>query len=214
MLVRQPLLLFFLTLLGLGWALSAEAPQVVSKAEYALAQKKYGALAVRRLEAWQALIDENQTKPERLKLSLVNDFFNLAEFIENKNQRKGGHWATPFELLMADAGGYEDFVVAKYFSLKAMGVDESKIYLTYVTSTRLRKTHMVLTYFRTPKTEPLVLDSITDRILPASQRKDLIPIYSFNGSGLVLSQQRGKSQPAEGASLQEWNRLLQKLNKP
>ena len=192
-------MLLTLSLLGLGIAFSAEAPKVVSKGEYVLAQKKYGALAVKRLEAWQALIDENQTKPERLKLSLVNDFFNLADFVENKNQQKGVHWSTPFQLLMSDAGGYEDFVVAKYFSLKALGVDESKIYLTYVTSTRLRKTHMVLTYFKTPKAEPLVLDSITDRILPASGRKDLIPIYSFNGNGLLLSQQRGTVQNNNGA---------------
>lgn len=211
--MRQPLILFFTTLLGLGWVLSAEAPRVVSKEDYALAQKKYGALAVKRLEAWQALIDNNQTKPERLKLSLVNDFFNLAEFIENKNQiNKGGHWSTPSELLMTDAGGYEDFVVAKYFTLKALGVEEGKIYLTYVTSTRLKKSHMVLTYFRTPKAVPLVLDSLTDRILPASDRKDLIPIYSFNGNGLVLSQQRGAT--GNNDSMQEWNRLLQKLNKP
>lgn len=211
--VQQRLIFALLTLFGLGWVLSAEAPRVVTKEDYALAQKKYGALAVRRLEAWQKLIDNNQSKPERLKLSLVNDFFNLAQFIENKNQtKKGSHWSTPSELLMTDSGGYEDFVVAKYFTLKALGVDESKIYLTYVTSTRLKKSHMVLTYFSSPKSIPLVLDSLTDRILPASDRKDLIPIYSFNGNGLVLSQQRGAS--GNNDSMQEWNRLLQKLNKP
>ncbi|MBN2866076.1 MAG: transglutaminase-like cysteine peptidase [Thiotrichales bacterium] len=210
-------LLLLTTLLGLGWALSAQAPRVVSDAQMALAKQKFGILAVKRLEAWQALIDEGQSKPERLKLSLVNDFFNQAKFIDDKTHWKAeDYWATPFELLTTDAGDCEDYVIAKYFTLKALGVDENKIYLTYVKSTRLKQSHMVLTYFKKPKSEPLVLDNLTDRILSASERKDLIPIYSFNGDGLWLSKQRGKGQQVDGGTdkLQEWNRLLQKLDKP
>jgi hypothetical protein len=43
---------------------------------------------------------------------------------------------------------------------------------------------MVLTYFETPKSEPLILDNNNRKIFPASQRKDLTPIYNFNGDVL------------------------------
>ena len=208
--------ILFGSLLGLGLALSANAPQVVSKSEIQQAQKKFGPLAVKRLEAWQALVDDSQNKPEKLKLTLVNNFFNQSKFVDDKTHwQKEDYWATPYELLTTDAGDCEDFVIAKYFTLKALGVEESKIFLTYVKATRLKQAHMVLTYFKQPKAEPLVLDNLTDTILPASKRSDLVPIYSFNGDGLWLSKQRGKGQQVDGGTdkLKEWNRLLQKLEK-
>ena len=39
---------------------------------------------------------------------------------------------------------------------------------------------MILSYFETPSSEPLILDSIRKIIFPASQRTDLKPIYNFN----------------------------------
>lgn len=214
MLLRFALPLFFL-FLGMTWASASKAPSVVSEAEYKLAKKKYGELAFRRLKAWQELIDKNQKKPEKLKLNLVNDFFNQAKYKEDiKHWKKKDYWATPFELLATDAGDCEDYVIAKYFSLKALGVPEEKIYLSYVKSTRLKQSHMVLTYFKKPKSTPLVLDNTTDRILKASKRKDLIPIYSFNGDGLWLSKQRGKGKQVskDSGQLKQWNALLKKLD--
>lgn len=216
--VMKPLLLTglipFIFLLGLGWSTAGNAPELVSQTEFKLAKKKYGEFAVRRLKAWQQLVDNNISKPERLKLKRVNDFFNQAKFVSDiKHWKKKDYWATPFEFLSTDAGDCEDYVIAKYFTLKALGVPESKIYLTYVKSTRLKQSHMVLTYFKKPKSIPLVLDNLTDRILKATIRKDLIPIYSFNGKGLWLSKQRGKGKSIDGGSgqLKEWNQLLKKL---
>lgn len=211
-----PIWILLGSLLGLGFALSGDTPKVVSKSEIQQAQKQFGELAVKRLEAWQALVDSSQSKPEKLKLTLVNNFFNQSKFVDDKTHwHKEDYWATPYELLTTDAGDCEDFVIAKYFTLKALGVEESKIFLTYVKATRLKQAHMVLTYFKKPKAEPLVLDNLTDNILPASKRSDLVPIYSFNGDGLWLSKQRGKGQQVDGGTdkLKEWNRLLQKLEK-
>ncbi|PLA73550.1 sulfate adenylyltransferase [Hydrogenovibrio sp. SC-1] len=202
--------------IGLGsYPLAATSPQqVVTQKDLQKAQKTYGILAKRRLEAWQSLIDKYAQKPERLVLQKVNDFFNQARFTNDLELwGKSDYWATPFEFLGIDAGDCEDYVIAKYFTLKAMGVDESKLYLTYVKAVRLKQAHMVLTYFKTPKSIPLVLDNLTDRILKATQRNDLIPIYSFNGDGLWLSKQRGKGQAVSGGTdqLKNWNRLLQRM---
>ncbi len=216
--VTAALIRIFLTLivflLGFSWAPASKAPTMVSPAEFQLTKKEHGEFAVRRLKAWQALVDNNMHRPERLKLSLVNDFFNQAKFVDDIDHwKKEDYWASPFELLVTDAGDCEDFVIAKYFTLLALGVPESKLFLTYVKSLRLNQAHMVLTYFKTPTSVPLVLDNLTDRILKATVRKDLVPIYSFNGKGLWLAKQRGKGQAVEGGTeqLKQWNHLLKKM---
>ncbi len=196
--------------------IASSAPIIISQAEIQKAQKKYGALVASRLIAWQHLVETSYQKPERLKLRLVNDFFNGAHFIsDQKNWHKEDYWATPLELLTKDAGDCEDFVIAKYITLKAIGVDEKKLYLTYVKAIRLKQAHMVLTYFKTPRSIPLVLDNLNTRILKATKRKDLIPIYSFNGDGLWLAKQRGKGNAVKGGTqeLKQWQTLLKKLEK-
>jgi predicted transglutaminase-like cysteine proteinase len=197
---------------GLAW--STPPLQVISSTKISKIQAKYGVLAARRLGAWQNLVNTGYKKPETLKLRLVNDFFNEAKFVsDQENWHKKDYWATPVELLIKDAGDCEDYVIAKYITLKAMGVDNDKLYLSYVKSIRLRQAHMVLTYFKKPNTIPLVLDNINSRILKATKRKDLIPIYSFNGDGLWLAKQRGKSKAIKGGAqaIKQWQKLLKKL---
>lgn len=212
--MTKRLLILLLSSISLSWAAPSKAPQVITQQEIEQVKQQYGLLAANRLTAWQELVNENYQKPENIKLDKVNRFFNEARFVsdaEHWNQKD--YWATPVELLATDAGDCEDFVIAKYFTLKAMGVAESKLYLTYVKAIRLRQAHMVLTYFKTPKSIPLVLDNINYRIVPATQRRDLIPIYSFNGDGLWLSKQRGKGAAVKGGTqkLENWNRLLKRM---
>jgi len=209
-------LLFILLMssLTISWATVSKAPQVITPKEIQKAEQQYGLLAARRLQAWQTLVSENYQKPEKIKLDKVNRFFNEARFVSDaEHWGQKDYWATPVELLGTDAGDCEDFVIAKYFTLKAMGVAESKLYLTYVKAIRLRQAHMVLTYFETPRSIPLVLDNINRRIVPATQRRDLIPIYSFNGDGLWLSKQRGRGAAVKGGTqkLKNWNRLLKRM---
>lgn len=207
---------FIIVLLSFSWSKAANAPEMVSQAQYQLAKLKYGIFAYRRLKAWQALVDDNQHKPEKLKLIRVNQFFDQVKFVSDmKVWHKQDYWDTPFEFLVKDAGDCEDYVIAKYFTLLALHVPQKKLYLTYVKSLRLHQAHMVLTYFKRPNSIPLVLDNLTDRILKATKRKDLVPIYSFNGDGLWLAKQRGKGKAVSGGSnqLKQWNKLLRKLGK-
>ncbi|WP_373020027.1 transglutaminase-like cysteine peptidase [Thiomicrorhabdus sp.] len=210
----------FLSILAIGLVtglLSAnvESPsRVFTEEQLAQASQKYGLLAKRRLIAWQKLVDENIGLPEKTALKAVNDFFNQAQFVSDQiHWKQSDYWATPIEFLGTDAGDCEDYVIAKYFTLKAIGIPESKLYLTYVKAIRLNQAHMVLTYFETPKSIPLVLDNINKRIFPATKRNDLVPIYSFNGDGLWLSKQRGKGKEVKGGTqrLKKWNILLKKL---
>ncbi len=208
--------IFCLTLLtsGVIWSTASTAPQVVSQQEIQNAIQTYGLFAGRRLQAWQQLVDDNINQPEATKLKNVNDFFNEVRFIDDIiHWKQKDYWATPVEMLSTDAGDCEDYTIAKYFTLKALGVSEKKLYLTYVKAIRLNQAHMVLTYFKTPTSIPLVLDNINKRILKATQRNDLVPVYSFNGDGLWLAKQRGKGRSVSGGTkkLKAWNNLLERL---
>ena len=204
-----------ITALGLAWVTAGEAPRIISAQEIQEATVKYGSNAGKRLQAWQRLVDENIDLPEETKLNNVNDFFNRVRFISDiQHWKKKDYWATPVELLSTNGGDCEDYTIAKYFTLKALGVSEKKLYLTYVKAIRLNQAHMVLTYFKTPKSIPVVLDNINTDILKATKRKDLVPIYSFNGDGLWLAKQRGKGRSVSGGTkkLKAWNNLLKRLD--
>ena len=137
------------------------------------------------------------------------------EFVEDIDHwGNKDYWATPIEFLGTQGGDCEDFTIAKYFTLKAMGIEEEKLNLTYVKALTYNVHHMVLTYFSTPGSEPLVLDNIVADIKPASQRRDLLPIYSFNGTGLWLAKQRGRGKLAGSSSrLKRWQDLVQRMSK-
>ncbi|UZE95998.1 transglutaminase-like cysteine peptidase [Alkalimarinus alittae] len=145
-------------------------------------EETHGAAARERIERWQAMTLLSDKLLIERKLSLVNDFFNEAEFKTDMSQwGKEDYWASPVELLSTNAGDCEDYSIAKYFTLLAMGVPAENLRITYVKAVRLNQAHMVLAYYEEPNKEPLILDNMIGRILPASERPDLLPVYSFNG---------------------------------
>lgn len=154
----------------------------------------YGATAKERLLKWQSVVYDNVDLDEASKLETVNDFFNTnARFVDDIDHWKlDDYWATPIEFLSTNGGDCEDFSIAKYFTLKEMGVPVEKMRIMYVKSIELNQAHMVLTYYETPDAEPVILDNLINEIKLASERVDLVPVYSFNGDGLWISKKRGK----------------------
>ncbi|CEK11141.1 transglutaminase-like cysteine peptidase [Legionella hackeliae] len=177
------------------------------------AQQRYTGDIARRFAAWKKLILTYQNKAITNKLKVTNDFFNQFTFQYDDAQ---GHdyWKTPEELIASGVGDCEDFSIAKYFTLLALGVPMSSLRITYVKSLQLNRAHMVLAYYPTPEAEPLVLDNLISRILPASQRPDLTPVYSFNGRGLWLAKQRGRDKLlGDSNRLSKWQNLIQRMQK-
>jgi hypothetical protein len=66
---------------------------------------------------------------------------------------------------------------------------------------------MVLSYYKEAAAEPLILDSLVKEILAASQREDLIPIYSFNGQGLWLAKKQNSVHLGRSEHLSLWQDL-------
>ncbi len=155
-------------------------------------REKYGEPAVERVLNWQTLLQNNRDKGESEKLDVVNGFFNRLKFRPDSiTWDKNDYWATPIEAMGKGAADCEDYSIAKYFTLRELGVPDAKLRIMYVKALRLNQAHMVLTYYPSPDAVPLVLDNLNPRILPATLRTDLAPVYSFNGDGLWLAKSRG-----------------------
>jgi len=174
----------------------------------------YGERAGKRVLAWRNMVAKTQSLSEQEKLRQVNDFFNQLYFVDDiELWGKKDYWATPLEFLGTSAGDCEDFSIAKYFSLRELGVDDKKLRLVYVKAIRLDQFHMVVAYYPTPSSEPVLLDNLDPEIKRASLRRDLLPIYSFNGSRLWLMKERGQGELAGNSSrLGLWNDLRNRVD--
>jgi predicted transglutaminase-like cysteine proteinase len=177
------------------------------------AEKRFGADARQRLLDWQQFIRDDDSNTDLEKLEKVNSFFNKLTFVSDEiHWQKNDYWATPIEFLASNGGDCEDFALAKYFTLKVLGVPEKKMHMTYVKAWKLNQSHMVVTYYETPAAEPLVLDNLINAIEPGSKRTDLLPVYSFNGTGLWLAQERGRGNLiGKSDRLKLWNDLLDRM---
>jgi predicted transglutaminase-like cysteine proteinase len=173
--------------------------------------KKYGKHAKNRFIFMNKTLDELRSGSDMKKLNGVNNFFNDVRYASDlKVYKVKDYWATPWEFLGKDLGDCEDYVISKYFALRDLGVDSQKLYFSYVKSRRFKAPHMVLTYFKTPRSIPLVLDNNNFKIFPANKRKDLIPIYNFNGESLYLAKKKGQQgkKVKKNKAHKKWDKLL------
>lgn len=181
------------------------------------AVQRYGAYGQQSLAAWRALVAGLGQAPEEEMLRRVNDHWNrTVRFGEDADiWGQEDYWATPLETMGRGRGDCEDFVIAKYFTLRTLGVPEARLRLTYVrarigsATSGVSQAHMVLSYYATPGAMPLVLDNLVSTILPAHDRPDLTPVFSFNADGIFAGGAAQASSPVE--RLTRWRDLLVRM---
>ncbi|WP_235533575.1 MULTISPECIES: transglutaminase-like cysteine peptidase [unclassified Roseateles] len=173
-----------------------------------------GARVAEQAQALVQQIERSGTQEELQRLKDINDFFNrrLAFREDADTWRLADYWASPLESLERRAGDCEDYAIAKYFSLAAAGVPTARLRMVYVRARMQGQSlaHMVLAYHAQPGDEPLILDNLRPEVLPASQRPDLTPVFSFNTEGLW----QGVGQVTAGdplARLSLWRELVAKV---
>jgi predicted transglutaminase-like cysteine proteinase len=180
---------FGLFALLLAAAVSFEAAAYLAQAGAGLlrqVEERFGGGGRQRLERWQReetmIGSRHGTEPGGL-LVAVNALANrvpAANDTEHWGQVE--YWATPAEFVSSNGGDCEDYAIAKYAALRAAGVPSGELRLAYVkalTGGRIEN-HMVLAWYRKQDADPLILDNLDRRVLPASARPDLVPVFSFN----------------------------------
>lgn len=164
----------------------AEIQRLMDTVGQSEAEKK---VIQRRLANWKSMIESPKNKglEDGSKLKLVNDFVAETPFYCDPVQWcLEDYWAKPLEFLANDGGDCEDFAIAKYYALRALGVPDDKLRIVYASYRQgsFSGAHMVLAYYPMPDGDPMILDNINHEVLPGSRRADLTPVFSFNTQGL------------------------------
>jgi predicted transglutaminase-like cysteine proteinase len=180
------------------------------------AAQKVSSRAVDGARELQAVLARGAALDDMARLQAVNDFFNSHLLFREDKETWGqnDYWASPLESLGKGQGDCEDYAIAKYFSLLAMGMPTDKLRLVYVRAqvggpNGSLLAHMVLAYYSAPGAEPTILDNLITELRPASRRPDLVPVFSFNSDGLWQGVgQQGAGDPM--ARLSRWREVVLK----
>ena len=174
----------------------------------------YGEQAIKRIDALISTLQDANSLTEKQKLTEVNNFFN--QFVYAQDQKlwgKNDYWASPLEFVGAKGGDCEDYSIAKYYSLMELGVGEDQLRLVYVKAIKYDQFHMVLAYYPSRRANPFILDNLEYDIVPASRRKDLLPVYSFNAKHLWVMGKAKKGEPVGNADkLSEWKSVKSRFS--
>ncbi|GAC31130.1 transglutaminase-like cysteine peptidase [Paraglaciecola polaris] len=166
----------------------------------------------------QKMLEGLHNASEIDKVNTVNTFFDnqLTYQTDIALWHEKDYWATPLETLGKGRGDCEDYAIIKYFMLRYLGVAESQLRLVYVKAriggprSKITQAHMVLSYYLPKQSEPLILDSLLADVVPASQRPDLLPVFSFNTQGL-WAKGSTNSVASPTARLSRWRNALDKI---
>ncbi len=180
--------------------------------------ERWGRDAPERLADWKRGVEKHDlgrppSDSETMReLEEFNGYWNRVRYYTDaRHWGVTDYWATPVETLASEGADCEDYAIGKYFSLKAMGIPVQSLRITYVRAVRWNQAHMVLAYYPESSSDPFILDNLNRGVSRASERPDLIPVYSFNGEDLWLpgvSEAGGKSN-----QIRLWRDLQDKMEK-
>lgn len=133
----------------------------------------------------QAVIKDFQGKlanmrglPLNKMVSEVNDLVNQTRYIvDSKNYGQTDYWATPVEFLRK-GGDCEDFAIAKYTALRALGVPEERLRVVILEDMQKNIPHAVLVVYTDQG--PMLLDNQIKRAVKVSSVDHYKPIFSIN----------------------------------
>ena len=95
-------------------------------------------------ERWARLYDMLQDATLSAKIGYVNTFFNQWKYsYDEMNWRQMDYWAAPREF-MERGGDCEDYAIAKYYALRALGVSAGDMFLVWVKRVEHNDAHVVL----------------------------------------------------------------------
>jgi predicted transglutaminase-like cysteine proteinase len=128
--------------------------------------------------AWLALLRGLDRETRLRQVGAGNAFVNRWEYkADADNYGKRDHWATPLEFFRR-SGDCEDYAIAKYQSLRLLGLPPEALRLVVVQDTVRDLPHAVLAVYLAD--EVYILDNLTDAVLPQRRVANYVPYYSVN----------------------------------
>jgi predicted transglutaminase-like cysteine proteinase len=139
-------------------------------------QRKYHPCVIKE---WLSMLDEVRDKSFRDQLDAINDWGNAHPYIiDQLNWGMEDYWETPYEFMEVN-GDCEDYAIAKYYSLRAIGLPDDKMRIIIVQDLNLGGIiHAVLGVY--DDDELLILDNQSKQVMPALKIYHYRPIYGVN----------------------------------
>ncbi len=131
---------------------------------------------------WGRFLASLAGKARDVQIEAVNRYVNQVPYLPDLlNYGARDHWATPVELF-ARGGDCEDYAIAKFVALRALGFSNSRLRLVVVQDLKRRRPHAVLAV--NVNDRALVLDNQLPWIVPAEALGPYRPFYSVNEENL------------------------------
>jgi predicted transglutaminase-like cysteine proteinase len=132
----------------------------------------------RAIIQWRRMLAAAGELSEMEKIKTVNRFFNRWPYrLDREVYDTSDHWATPEEF-MIHSGDCEDYGIAKYFSLRQLGLPAARLRLVVVRDRIRGIGHAVLAVYMGEAV--YILDNLTDQVLPHKRYRHYLPQYSVN----------------------------------
>ena len=138
-----------------------------------------------RLENWQEFLSQISNSNEADQIYRVHRYINRFKYVTDKrNWRRRDYWAIP-EQLFERGGDCEDYVIAKYLSLRALGIDADRLRVVVVYDRKKREDHAVLAVLG--PNETVILDNYRRRVMSWTDMKHRYrPYYSLNENAVWI----------------------------
>lgn len=134
-----------------------------------------------RNRTWSDLRNDARGKTGMPLLRVVNAFWNRLPYVEDRdNWGREDYWAAPYEFVKK-SGDCEDYAIAKYLTLRELGVPAVNMRVLVVKDVLRRAGHAVLavdfggTIY--------ILDNVSDVILDWDKLSQYVPQYAVNENG-------------------------------
>lgn len=130
------------------------------------------------LQKWKSDLDSMRGLPLETMVNRVNAMANKVPYInDSRNWGKSDYWETPIEFF-TKGGDCEDFAIAKYASLRALGVPDNRMRVAIVKDTQKGIPHAILIVYT--DNGPMILDNQIKTVTASDDINHYKPIFSIN----------------------------------
>jgi predicted transglutaminase-like cysteine proteinase len=130
------------------------------------------------IKRWHAFLRKLRGRAPRAQLRAVNAYMNRVPYItDQRNYGVIDYWATPRQFLTR-GGDCEDYAIAKYLSLRALGWPRDRLRVAVVIDRRKRQAHAILIVYLGGNA--YILDNQVAAIRRDAKVHYYHPVYSIN----------------------------------
>ena len=130
---------------------------------------------------WEKLLNSTKNQPRKKQMNKVNTFMNRFRYIVDPiNWGVIDYWASPAQFFKK-YGDCEDYSIAKYMSLRALGWDPKDMRIIVLRDLNLKIAHAILAVKLDGK--EYIMDNQISLVIESKRIRHYRPIYSVNEFG-------------------------------